>query len=619
MTNESKNINYLQGDENIIRAITDQLPIGVYRTSIGGKIIYANPALAHMLEYTLEEFYQLSVYDLFANRDDREEEVQSLMTHTEISKSKEILLKTKNGKEIFVKDSVNVIKDHHGKMLYFDGTLEDITERKKASEALKESEARYKILTDITIEGIIMHKDGIIVDANPSAQNMTGYSSEYAVGRNLLEFIHPDYAEFAKSILNTGFTGTFETVLICSDGSSLDVEAEAKDVFVDKYEYKVVAFRDITKKKKIESEILTLSTAVKQSPTSIVITGLDGLIEYVNPKFTQVTGYSYEEAIGKNPNILKTEHTKSEDYKELWETISKGETWTGEFLNKRKDGTNYWELASISPIIDENGNTIKYLAVKEDITERKKTEAALIKSEQELIQANATKNMFFSIIAHDLKGPIGNFIQLLNLLKESFNDISYDEKIDYLNILTGLSQKTNNLLGDLLLWARIQMNTLEFNIEKVNIKTIVKNSVSIVEEKAKEKNIEIILEVEDLYIDVNENSIKTVIRNLLSNSIKFSHKNSKVEVFTQIKVQDNLVQIFVKDNGVGIPKEDIDKLFKIETSFSTYGTNKEKGTGLGLILCKELVHKNNGSIQVESKEGVGSTFCVTLPIKNSSV
>ncbi|MCK5171049.1 MAG: PAS domain S-box protein, partial [Bacteroidales bacterium] len=351
----------------------------------------------------------------------------------------------------------------------------DITKKIVAEKALKESEARYKTLTDITVEGIFIHKEGIIVDANPSAQKITGYNFELVKGKSILDFIHPNSLDFVKSKLNTNFSGSFEVKIVCANKSSIDIEIEAKNVLIDGEVNRVVAFRDISERKNIEKEILQLSTAITQSPVSVVITNLDGDIEYVNRKFTDVTGYTYEEAIGKNPRILKTEHTVSGDYKEMWETISSGKIWRGEFLNKRKDGTHYWELASISPIIDEKGNIIKYLAIKEDITERKKTLDALKKSEKELTQANATKNMFFSVIAHDLKGPIGNFGQLLSLLKENFNDISNDEKLDYINLLVGLSSKTHNLLEDLLLWARIQMNTLDFSVKTVNLKTLIES------------------------------------------------------------------------------------------------------------------------------------------------
>ena len=494
MNEHLKYIDYLKGANDSIRSLTDQLPVGIYRTSVNGKILYANPALARILGYTMEELYKLSVYDLYFVSDERDQEVKTLIKDPKEKNTKEIRLKTKNGKIIFVKDTVNVIRDKNNKIQYFDGVLEDITAQKEA-----------------------------------------------------------------------------------------------------------------------EKEILKLSAAIKQSPASIVITDLDGNIEYVNPKFCELTGYSFEEAIGKNPNILKTEHTKSEDYKDMWETISKGETWKGEFLNKKKDGSIYWEIASISPIIDESGRIIKYIAVKEDITERKNTEEALKKSEKELSESNATKDMFFSIMAHDLKGPIGSFLQLLNLLKTNFNDITNDEKLDYINLLIGLSSKTNNLLEDLLLWARVQMNTVDFELEKTNLLLLINKSIEIVENKAREKNINISLDVSSkINVLANEDSIKTVVRNLLSNAIKFSHKNSKVKISAKNNTNENYIEVSVIDEGIGMPKDLVSKLFKIETSFSTYGTEKEKGTGLGLILCKELIKKNQGEIWIESKENKGTSLSFTL-------
>ncbi len=614
MSGQFINTNKENQERDLVIQLTDHLQVGIYRTTVEGRILYANSALARMLEYTLEEILNMSVYDFYFNRKERNTEIDILADKEKTATKQIIHLKTKNNKRIIVEDTVKIIRDKSSKVIYFDGILEDITEKKKAEDALKESQARYKILTDLTMEGIIIHDKGIVIDINPSAHKLTGYSLDFIKGKNVLEFIHSDSRNLALENMTNKTSGPYELKLVRKDNTSFIAEIEAKDVLIEGKELRVVAFRDITDRKRVEEEILSLYTAVKQSPSSIIITDTDGIIEYVNPKFTEVTGYTLEEAFGQNPNILKSKHTKSEDYRELWETIVRGETWRGEFLNKKKDGTLYWELASISPIIDERGRTIKYLAVKEDITDRKNTESALINSEKELSEANATKNVFFSIIAHDLKGPVGNISQLLKLLKDNFSDISNDEKLDYVNILMGLSSKTNNLLDDLLLWARIQMNTLEFDLEKISLKDIAENTLFLLEEKAKEKNIKIISNVGDIELEVNKSSVKTVIRNLLSNALKFSYQDSVIEMNSNIIDNNRFVEISIKDNGVGIPKDHIDKLFKIGTAFSTYGTDKEKGTGLGLILCKELVEKNGGSIRVESEEDKGSIFFFTLPL-----
>lgn len=616
MADHLKYINYLKGDKDIVRSLTDQLPIGIYRTSLNGKILYANPTLAKMLEYTQDEIYKINAQDLFIKKEQRDQEIESLLKTPDEKVTQELYLKTKNGKTIIVKDTVNIIRNRKGNIKYFDGVLEDITIKIEAKEALIESQARYKILTDLTIEGIIIHDNGIIVDSNTSAQKMIGYSGSYLKGKSAFEFIDPNSVNLVKEKLKNKYPGRFEIELIREDKTKLIVEVEAKNVTINNKNLRVVALRNISKHKSNEKEVLKLSTAITQSPVSVIITDLKGNIEYVNPKFTEVTGYKASEVIGKNPRILKTEHTSSENYKEMWETISSGGTWRGEFLNKRKDGSNYWELASISPIIDNQGNTIQYLAIKEDITERKAIQDALVKSEHELKQANATKNMFFSIMAHDLKGPIGSFYQLLNLYKDNYNELSAEEKKDYINILIGLSGKTNNLLEDILLWARIQMNTLEFEKGNYSLNNIITETIFLLKERTDEKDIEIISTVnEDIEINANRDSVKTILRNLVSNGIKFSPRKSRIKINASLTNDKEFIQISIDDKGVGISKENIDKLFKIESTFTTYGTEKEKGTGLGLILCKELVNKNGGDIRVESKEGIGSTFYFTVPVK----
>ncbi|PLX12047.1 MAG: hypothetical protein C0597_14090 [Marinilabiliales bacterium] len=340
MSDQTLNKAYADQEKDLVSQLTDHLPIGIYRTSVDGKIVYANAALARMLEYSLGEIHKLSVDDLFFDKRERNAEID-ILTQTNKTTTKQIIhLKTRNNKEIIVKDTVKIVKDKNGDVIYFDGILEDITDKQKAEDDLKESQARYKILTDLTMEGIIIHDNGIILDINPSASKITGYSLEFIIGKNVLSFIHPDSRELAKEYLSNLQSESYELKVIRADKTTFIAELEAKNVLIDGKELRVVAFRDISDRKRIEQEILSLSTAVKQSPTSIIITDTDGIIEYVNPKFTEVTGYSLEEVVGKNPNILKTEHTSSIDYKEMWETISNGETWHGEFLNKKKDGTN---------------------------------------------------------------------------------------------------------------------------------------------------------------------------------------------------------------------------------------------------------------------------------------
>jgi len=740
--------NELANSEMEYRSLTNQLPVGIYRTLPDGKILFVNPTLAKMLEYNPGELYSMHAHELYVDTSERNREVKSLNQLSEESTTNEIKLKTKSGKIIIANDIVRIIRDEQGNIIYYDGLLEDITskktienalreseekyryiaenvndfiwsidknlkltyvspsiesilgytveevlkdqftvffkqeslkmleeglrkrqeminkgifdnkqtfwefqidhkngnkiwvemsanpvynenkdflgligvsrditERKKAQIELNESQARFKILTELTIEGIIIHNNGIIVDTNPSLQKMVGATEDYLRGKSIFEFIISESQEITREKIGSKTAGTYETILIRKDKTTFPAEVEVKNVIIDNKKLRVVAVRDITERKKIEQELLKLSTAVTQSPASIVITDLKGNIEYVNPQFTRITGYTYNEAIGKNPRILKSGYTIPEEYENLWKTITSGGMWKGEFHNRRKDGTLYWELATVSPIIDETGKIIQYIAVKEDITARKEAEDALKQSEKDLKHANATKDLFFSIIAHDLKGPVGNFVQFLELITEKANDYTESEKEDIIKTLYSLSIKTNDLLEDLLLWSRIQMNKVDLTPEKNNLLQIANSSISIVKENAKKKEIEIInLIDENIYFFANNTSVKTVLRNLLSNAIKFSNRKTAVTInaITQ-NHQNKFIEVTVIDNGVGIAKDTINNLFKIETNVSTHGTEKEKGTGLGLILCRELVEKNSGRIWVESIENIGSVFHFTIP------
>jgi PAS domain S-box-containing protein len=204
--------------------IADRLPCGIYRTSIDGKIIYANHALAEMLEYSLEEIFHVSFQDIYADNKERDLQIKRLTNNSKTSSSQEISLKTKSGKIIIVKDNLRTIKDKHDNKIYFEGIIEDVSEKKQAEEAFKESQARYKILTDLTIEGIIIHDNGRIKDTNASAQKMTGYSAEFLKGKNVFQFIHPDSKKLAKINLERQYSGLYELTLIHKNKSTFIAE-----------------------------------------------------------------------------------------------------------------------------------------------------------------------------------------------------------------------------------------------------------------------------------------------------------------------------------------------------------------------------------------------------------
>ncbi|MGC8748024.1 MAG: ATP-binding protein [Candidatus Kapaibacteriota bacterium] len=251
-------------------------------------------------------------------------------------------------------------------------------------------------------------------------------------------------------------------------------------------------------------------------------------------------------------------------------------------------------------------------ALKE-VEMRKKVEEELRQSEQKLRELNATKDKFFSIIAHDLKNPIGAFKNVLELLYENFNDFTKEEILEFIEPLKESSTQLFSLLENLLLWSRAQTGRIQIEPIEFDIVDLIRQNINLLQLQAANKQIKIEMDVpERIFVLADINSITTVLRNLISNAIKFTQPNGKIVVSATSK--NNFAEVCVEDTGVGMSKETMEKLFRIDVHHTSLGTANEKGTGLGLIVCKEFVEANGGQIWVESKEGKGSKFYFTIPL-----
>jgi len=266
------------------------------------------------------------------------------------------------------------------------------------------------------------------------------------------------------------------------------------------------------------------------------------------------------------------------------------------------------------PVYNTEGKVIKLVGTAMDITEKKMAQRKLEQYLEELKELNATKDRFFSIIAHDLKNPFGALKNLSDILYSMYNDFSEEERLEIISEMYKSSNKLYELLENLLTWSRSQRGTIQFNPEETNLKLITNNCVELLKESANNKSIKLQDEVsEELVVNCDVNMITTVVRNLITNAIKFTPENGEITVFAE--KTENEVIVAVRDTGIGISDEDKQILFRIDVHHTTIGTSQEKGTGLGLILCKEFVEKHGGKIWVESEIGKGSTFKFTIPIK----
>jgi len=357
--------------------------------------------------------------------------------------------------------------------------------------------------------------------------------------------------------------------------------------------------------------------------TSDIIYHFDSnfLLTYINSSDERLRGFKKEDIIGYSLfSILKPEGIeliKEKNKKRLIDHrngIMPTTPVIYELEELCKDGSWVWVEATATAHFDKDGKISGYTGVSRDISERKKTEQILKEKENQLRELISTKDKLFSIIAHDLRSPFNSILGFSELLIDSTEYQDIEEAKSFAKMINTSTNKTLVLLDNLLEWAKSQTGKIKFCPVTLNLKPIIVEIFDILNSTAEIKNISLnyyqSIQVE-VYTD--ENMLKTVLRNLISNGIKFTNTNGKVDIYAMQK--QNFIEITVSDNGVGIKEEIRDKLFKIDKIVTTSGTANEKGSGLGLILCKEFVEKHGGRIWVESEVGKGSAFKFSLPLR----
>ncbi|MCC5805330.1 MAG: PAS domain S-box protein [Opitutales bacterium] len=355
-----------------------------------------------------------------------------------------------------------------------------------------------------------------------------------------------------------------------------------------------------------------LTRAVEQSPASVVITDTAGGIEYVNPKFTEVTGYSRDEVIGENPRILKSGDISGDYYKEMWRTIKAGNEWQGEFLNRRKDGSTFWEIASISPIVGDNGQITAYLAVKEDVTEKKRQAERLLEAKEEAERANRAKSSFLAVVSHELRTPLNGIIGPCQLALETARD---PEEREMLETALNSSKQLLHLIERILSFAEIESGSIGVAPEEIDLRELVASTVLDHSAAAEEKGIGIGLSQDSSYPPsfISDPAVlRQVLLNLVENAVKFTDKGY---VSVTVREEGKEVSITVADTGCGIAPETLDAVFGLFNQGDMSVRRVHEGIGLGLSIAKVLTERLGGRLQVESEPGKGSVFTLRVPRK----
>ncbi len=399
--------------EERMRGVFGSVGVGIVFAELSGKMMYGNEAFQHMIGYSGEELEGMSISQItpepFYSRQ------MELLREMADGKRDRVRVEKqyvrKDGERIWVDMNMSAVCDAEGTPRHYAAVIIEVTDRKKAEEELiqlneqlkremserqetsdklfKAEEYFKSLFNSVSFSIGFVDFDGKVVFVNDTAVEWLGYSKEEFQGMSMSQFTPRQYKEMQDPILQDLAEGKIERArlikqYISKDGRILwgDVCMSAVRDAHGKPQYYAAVIIDVTEQKRVEDELRKLSQAVEQNPCTIVVTDRDGNIEYANPKFTETTGYSVEEALGQNPRLLKSGEMPDEDYSAMWKTISAGQTWQGVFHNKKKNGELYWESAMISPIRNADGEITHFIAVKEDITEKKRFQEDIASSEE---------------------------------------------------------------------------------------------------------------------------------------------------------------------------------------------------------------------------------------------
>ncbi len=365
------------------------------------------------------------------------------------------------------------------------------------------------------------------------------------------------------------------------------------------------------------NKILTqLIATVEKAPFSILITDKNHKIIYANRFLLSQTHYSFEELYNKTPKIFSTEYNEK-FYPELRQKISQGKIWEGVFLNKKKDGTKYWEYVYIVPLI-ENDEIVNFVAYKQDITEKKAMEEKLLEAKIKAEEAAKVKSEFLANMSHEIRTPINGIIGFIDLLLEQESD---PQKRKYLEIVKDSSHTLLNLINDILDYSKLESQKMEFEILNFNVRDLIIECINSFKLRASQKGLNLTYFIDNnipQYVKGDKLRILQVLNNLVSNAIKFT-ENGYVKICVEMleKMKDSVkLKFTVEDTGIGIEKERLNKIFDAFYQTDPSITRKFGGTGLGLAISKEIISNLNGEIYVESQKNKGSKFyfILTFPI-----
>jgi two-component system sensor histidine kinase/response regulator len=670
----------LEQSESRFRAFFDNAGVGIVEIeTASGRLLSANRRFCEMFGYGTEEIAGLDLHSI-THEDDLQQQMEH-MTRLQSGKidsfSMDKRCNRKDGSLIWInltvtplwspgeipthhiavvenidarkraEESAHSAREEMASMLaradeVQQALLSVIEDEREAQQALQTSQQSYRTVVN-TVREVIFQIDtqGCWLFLNPAWTDVTGYTVDESLGKPFLDYAHADerrqLEEIFGALIRHEIDETSREVryLHKSDGIRW-IEAYVRTTVNDKGEIIGISgtLNDITERKHMEDRLRKLVQAVEQSPESIVITDLEARIEYVNAAFMHATGFDMEEVIGANPKVLQSGSTPRKTYESMWDALTKGRQWKGEFINRRKNGEEYVEFARIAPLRQPDGTITHYVAVKEDITEKKrlacelddhrhhledlveKRTAQLAEARLRAEAANQAKSAFLANMSHEIRTPMNAIIGLTHLLQRAEPAPGQSERLSKIDAAAG---HLLAIINDILDISKIEAGKLVLEQTDFHLEAIFDYIQSLLREQAQSKGLRIEVDNNAVprWLRGDPTRLRQALLNYAGNAIKFTEQGA-IQLSSKLLADDDdglLVRFEVQDTGIGIEADKLARLFQVFEQADVSTTRQHGGTGLGLAITRHLAEMMGGDAGAESVPGCGSTFWFTAKLQ----
>ena len=486
------------------------------------------------------------------------------------------------------------------------------------NEELRQDRQKLGAIFDAAGSGIaITGADGRFIEMNKWWTDRLGYAPEEIGKLTAQDITHPDDRQASREWIGKLMAGEVDSYqiekrFVTKNASSFWAHLSASAIKEENGRTSriVGVVTDISERRRSEEEIRQLSEAIRQTTESIVITDRAARIEYVNDAYLKNTGYSREELLGRNSRLLQSGKTPKATYDALWQALREGRSWSGEFYNRRKDGSEFVELAHISPVRDAAGKIGRYVAAKRDITQAKRIEAELLQAKMQAEAANSAKSQFLAAMSHEVRTPMNGILGMAQVLLAP--GIKEAERLDYARTILASGQTLLRLLNDLLDLARIESGKLELEANEMLPEQIMGQTRSLFAQSARAKGLGIESDWSGplaRYLG-DSHRLEQMLANLVGNAIKFTHQGTiRIEAREiSCDADSATLEFAVSDSGIGIAQDKLALLFEAFSQVDGSTTRRYGGTGLGLSIVRTLARLMGGEVGVQSEPGVGSRF-----------